>query len=495
MKIHRIPLSFLGAALVVLTAIWIAVTTTEVRAAEDGVFPHERSDLPKKKNATAGKYLYVGTAPRFAPEDLELVTSKVGLTLRVSGRVTQELRDTYALFLYKRFRRIADAFLSESSMSFVPYKSLATLEATAKRGSTKLWLKIAAPYATHVLEGRGVSIERHEAGKDAQKREVLTALLRYYLNNADLTLESLPLLDLYFQNADYVRQLSHELFAAHLGPRFTAGASAHAKTGKTYIGTLHYVYPIAATTEGPFDQPREGVREFGLSGNIESRIWSEKWDDEFGGLPFLLVEWSGVAFHGPITNFAPLDLWYLRRDYVSHGCHRMDSSDILELRALMPAELSRLQALKKPIRHVTLSWPDVIDLDQDGKLEALDVQYYDLPTWLPEPKKGADLDAIAGKSLGDAAQASWRKKHYLRFNKHANAQGSPVYDPLTGLYSGLPRYEVEKGKLLRKGVHDPVQVLALPYQPSRILQYNDGRPMPQGFDNRSGKYSPDYFIQ
>lgn len=486
-RLHRIPLSLVSAALAVLAALWLAVATTESQAAEEGIFPHERSDLPKKKNATAGRYLYLGTAPRFEPEDLELVSSKIGLTLRVTARVPTELRDQYALLLLDRYKKIANAFLGNENLRFVPYQDLAKLESRAKSAGVRLWLKIAAPHAGHVLQGQGVALD--------EKRDVLTALIRYYFQDPTLTPDSLAQLESSLQDPLVLHALSRRLFEAHLGPRFAAEESVHPKSGKAYIGYLHYVYPIAATVEGPFDQPGEGVREFGLSGNIESRIWSEKWEDEFGGFPFLLVEWSGVAFHGPITNYAPLDIWYLRRDYVSHGCHRMDASDLLELRAILPANLSQLQTLRRPIRHVTLNWPDVADLDRDGRLEVVDVAYYDLPTWVPEPRKGADLDAIAQKYLGEAAAASWRKKHYLKYNRHANAQGTPVYDPLTGLYTGLPRYEIEKGRLVRRGTHEPLSVTTVRHQPNRILQYRDGRAMPKGFENRSGKYAPPYFAE
>ncbi|MBS1958173.1 MAG: hypothetical protein JST80_01750 [Bdellovibrionales bacterium] len=464
----------------------------------DGVFPHKRTDLPKKKNATAGKYLYVGIAPRFAAEDLDMVSSKIGLTLRVTGRVTQEFKDHYALELYRRFKKIADAFQSDPALGFYPLQGMEQLQKRTKLGSVKLWLKVTAPYLKHVLENQGVEINGIDdtgaaiAAAD-YNRDVLTALLRFYLQNQTLTLESIPTLDTYFQNEDYVRRLSADLWNVHLAKRYTAEASIGAK-GKAYVGFLTYVYPIAATTEGPFDQPREGVRDFGLEGNVESRIWSEKWKDEFGGMPFLLIEWSGVAYHGPITNYNPLDIWYLRRDYVSHGCHRMDSSDIMELRSIMPADLSLLQKKKRPIRHVTINWPDVTDWNRDGKLEVMDVDYYEIPTWFPEPKKGTDLDVLSKKYMGEVAQTAWRKKHYVRFNKNKDA-ATAVYDPVTGLYSGIPKYVVTGKKLTRDGVYDPVPVQVFTVEPSRIIQYFDGRPMPKTFDNFSGKYAPPFFVR
>lgn len=50
----------------------------------------------------------------------------------------------------------------------------------------------------------------------------------------------------------------------------------------------------------------------------------------FAGLPFL--SWSGnYAIHGPIDNFRAANGGTLRRGYVSHGCIRMPSADVLEL--------------------------------------------------------------------------------------------------------------------------------------------------------------------
>lgn len=68
--------------------------------------------------------------------------------------------------------------------------------------------------------------------------------------------------------------------------------------------------------------------------------------DYFGGFPFLRLDIpnsSGAhtyAFHGPITYTCPgggsgcglLDRqWFLRHDYVSHGCVRMEAEDIVEM--------------------------------------------------------------------------------------------------------------------------------------------------------------------
>lgn len=50
----------------------------------------------------------------------------------------------------------------------------------------------------------------------------------------------------------------------------------------------------------------------------------------FAGLPFL--SWHGnYAIHGPIDKYTAANGGNLRRGYVSHGCIRMESADVLEL--------------------------------------------------------------------------------------------------------------------------------------------------------------------
>lgn len=68
--------------------------------------------------------------------------------------------------------------------------------------------------------------------------------------------------------------------------------------------------------------------------------------DYFGGFPFLRLTIPNsqgahtYGFHGPISYTCPgggsaCDLedrqWFLRRDFVSHGCMRMESDDIVEM--------------------------------------------------------------------------------------------------------------------------------------------------------------------
>ena len=473
-------------------AIFIAGQSIIVLAGELGIFPHQRTNSPYKANATVGKYLYVGTAPRFEADELFMVSSKVGLTLRVTASVSDSLRNRYAQILFERFYKIYQAFSIDSKKDFIPLQTYKKLESRAKDSSTRLWLKIAEPYSKHVLENHGVDFNEVNASSviSSNKEKVLTALLRYYFNNDALELSSVESLKSSLSDSSFLINLSQQLFDFHLGKIFTRKEHQNTAKTKSFIGTLTYVYPIAATAEGPFDQPSEGVRDFGLSGNIESRIWSEKWDDQFGGFPFLLVEWSGVAFHGPITNFEPLDIWFLRRGFVSHGCHRMDSSDILELRELTPKDLSNLESERKPITHVTLTWPDVTDWNNDGQDEVVDVNYYEIPTWVPVVKKGESMDVLAAAWMGEKAKKSWRKEHYTAYNYSIDAEKKPFYDPATEKYTSLPNYQVVGKKLIRNGYHAELPIYTFQASPNRILQFEDGQGLPKSFDDNQNNFGP-----
>ncbi len=96
----------------------------------------------------------------------------------------------------------------------------------------------------------------------------------------------------------------------------------------SYGESLSY-YPIIATKRNDFAL-RSGS-------NVACKIW---WTDPetgekkpvFAGLPFLSF-YGSYAMHGPIDNFTAPNGGHLTRGYVSHGCVRMESADILEIHA------------------------------------------------------------------------------------------------------------------------------------------------------------------
>lgn len=444
-----------------------------------GPITHERSDTPKKKNAHIGRYLYVGTAPKFASNELELTVSKMSLTLRAQGYMTQAKIDDYANQLYRRWQQI-ESTLQDPNFNLHPLMKLSSI---ATKDSSIAWSKIADQYTGHVLDNRGVEVygakrnvkSLEEAGiEDQYRRDISTAILRYFFNNNALTVESVKT-DNRVRDGLLSAANARNLFKAHHGSRFI---SSTAKDG--FVGYLTFVYPIAATVEGPFDQPAEGVRSLMSYGTIESRWWSDKWDDEFGGLPFILINSAGVAFHGPITNFAPLDAWFLRRGYVSHGCHRMDTSDVIELRNLLPRNMKDLGKVKLTI----LNNFDVTDWNADGKLEVVDVKYYTIPSAIAIPK---------GKTIDDAIKpylVETQMKTYFQNNQYAKK----YYKVATDTIDGAPKYQVVGSKLSISGAHGSLPLVRFDYQPNRVLQYKELSTQMYPYDDNQGKYPPTYFL-
>ncbi len=81
------------------------------------------------------------------------------------------------------------------------------------------------------------------------------------------------------------------------------------------------------------------------------RIW---WTDPdsgerspvFAGLPFIRLTGApttGYGLHGPIDNYDSVNGGALRRGYVSHGCIRMEATDIVEVYAL-------ISGIKTPVK-------------------------------------------------------------------------------------------------------------------------------------------------
>ncbi|WP_408096877.1 L,D-transpeptidase family protein [Peredibacter sp. HCB2-198] len=444
-----------------------------------GPIPHERTDTPKLKNTTTGRFLYLGDVPKFEGNELEITISKINLTARVTAHVNQGRINTYANQLFMRWKAINDAS-SDPIFSLHPLVKISKL-AEDKPKNTQAWAKIAEQYSSHILDNHGdIYLEkRNEINYISnQQEDEYAALISEahfkYLFDTNERPE-----DVINDNAKLEQLLSEQnserLFKKHMGHLFTTSSD---RPG--YLGYITLVYPIAATVEGPFDQPKEMTTDLKTAESIESRWWSNKWQDEFGGFPFLLIEWSGVAFHGPITNYSPLDVWYLRRGYVSHGCHRMDSSDILELRALMPADLKK--AANK-IKVTVLDYFDVVDWNRDGTLEAIDVKYYNIPGSIAVPKGKTIDEAIAPYLVEN------QKSKFINSNKYAEKFYTAAIDKL----KNIPKYEIVGKKLTRNGTHSEVGLYRFDYRPNRIIQYTEIGHKLMGFDDTFGKYPPKYF--
>jgi len=447
-------------------------------------FAHQRTDTSKRKNATVGRYLYLGNAPRFAPENIELYVSKMGLTLRVKAFVPESMPSEYLGMLLVRWKKIHDAFQSPT-MSFEAMKSAAELTSNARAVGEKAWIQIATQYMSNTLDDQGMDVFAKSLTREDYRDVILTATLRGYLNEPTATIESgLALHTQVGADPARFRSRSEQLFNQNLGDIYTR---VRGTIGT--IGYLTFVYPIAATEKGPFDQPREGIRRIGYDGSVEARWWSDKWQDEFGGFPFLLLNEAGVAFHGPITNQTSSDVWFLRRGFVSHGCHRMDASDIIELRNILPEEFMSLVNRRKGIKTVVTNWPDVTDWNLDGRMEALDVGYYDIPMAV-YPARRQTAEQAAAPWMLPSAQTTWWKSHYVRYDKKLPSNNR--FDLSTGMFYGIPKYNSSGENLLKEGTIDaPIHTFTP--RKGAIIQYRESGVRLYGHDDGGGRFPPSYF--
>ncbi|MBC7387248.1 MAG: hypothetical protein H7301_13935 [Cryobacterium sp.] len=436
--------------------------------------------------ATAGRYLYTGNVPKFPREALEMVVSKTALTLRVKAWVSEAQMAGYRFQSLYRWKKIYDKFQS-ASLSFVKLKDPEVVLTATKDAGIKNWLKVAMQYMSDGFADTGIKIYDHMSDTPADyKRTVLTAMLRLALGSDTLEIEDGLALYQTLSTSLEARiadsEISRDLFIKNLGGNLT---NTNEKDG--YVSFLTFVYPIAGSTKGAFDQPGEGVLKFGSGGTfMESRKWSDFWDAEFGGLPFMEVV-NGVGFHGPITNKNGIDAWYLRRGYVSHGCFRMDASDVMELREILP---ERKAMLGKGVPISILSWPDVTDVKGDGTLEAMDVAYYDIPTSVT--KKG-----VASYKIETAQKNYWRT-HFTYLNgllKNSATKERNSFDLETGTFKNIPKYEIIGKKLVKTGFHPLVKLHTFPARGSNVIQYRDAKVIYHDgdYEDNAGQNSMTYF--
>ena len=120
-----------------------------------------------------GSYVYLGDVPRFDPQTLEMVASKMGHTLRVKAWVTQALKDSYEQTLILRWKERYDAF-EKSTVHLYPLKNLQTLANQTQDSNTKKFYQTAAYYSTHYLDNSAINIYDQTASEDTYRDNLLT---------------------------------------------------------------------------------------------------------------------------------------------------------------------------------------------------------------------------------------------------------------------------------------------------------------------------------
>ena len=139
---------------------------------------------------------------------------------------------------------------------------------------------------------------------------------------------------------------------------------------------------------------------------------------------------------------------------------RMDASDLMELRALMPRNMTQLQKLGQTIPYWIFEWPDVTDLNNDGKREVVDVAYYSLPV------NGSGITKVENWAPSVYNKIYWNK-FFTPYNKRLKSKNTftiktlEEIDPVTGVkkktnigtFTGLPKYDVVNGVLKSVGYY------------------------------------------
>lgn len=148
------------------------------------------------------------------------------------------------------------------------------------------------------------------------------------------------------------------------------------------------VYPIATGAQASYNSrpglyPFQDARPYRPDSIVENEFGKNL--VPWGGFPFLNYN-SGVALHGPITSIASksnqsLEVFYLRRGRVSHGCNRMLGEHVTELTHALGVSMRKIyepgKAYRAPQGGVTI----LADFDSvDGKV--IDVDY---PTDTTDP--------------------------------------------------------------------------------------------------------------
>jgi hypothetical protein len=188
------------------------------------------------------------------------------------------------------------------------------------------------------------------------------------------------------------------------------GGQYRASAGVIPAVEFSAIYP-AGTLDGTTTYKGERIPDFGATGiwplmrreNGKGRLGMVDYlstNPGYGFIPLLAYQYAGGisynAFHNAgvraqldSTPFLPAtwrkvvserdgkpmqNLWMVARGPTSHGCTRLPSGHMSELRQVVPSESDVLTKMKT---HRNLpQCHDVFDLDGDGRAEAMGVQYY-----------------------------------------------------------------------------------------------------------------------
>lgn len=161
-------------------------------------------------------------------------------------------------------------------------------------------------------------------------------------------------------------------------------------------------------------------------------------------------------------------------------CHRMDTSDLIELRNILPRDIKDLGK----VRLTILNNFDVTDWDNDGKEEVVDVKYYNIPSSVAIPQ---------GKTIDEAIKPFLVKNQMKTYFQNNNFAKN-FYDAATDTIQDAPKYKLNGNILSQEGRHGRLSIKRFDYQASRVLQYKELGIQMYPYDDNQGKFPPTYFL-
>lgn len=156
------------------------------------------------------------------------------------------------------------------------------------------------------------------------------------------------------------------------------------------------IYPTGSVQNKISDEFGNSINDFATPGLWQFLNYSGREVDNirtepyYGFVPKMDYEGIGNGFHNPAVRFSEWDLnksikaafgmpdryntlWTVKRGGVSHGCLRLPSGHVWEMRQIFPVENSRMTQISffgNSARDF-----DVYDIDGDGKMEVMGVEY------------------------------------------------------------------------------------------------------------------------
>jgi len=292
-------------------------------------------------NKDAG-WAYIGFVPRTSrPENMKIIVSKRGFTLRAHAKFSQEEISHYAKYIVQKAKEMEEIRTGVTSVPWGKSNIKATFNMYEKAAYLKFLNEVKTNFALV---------------PDGDFAENLEVLKKYFPDNVFYDEEN-------------------EIVNLHLVYAITTG----------YASTKNEEWLRVAPQKGAYNIQNLEERRTYYSIEPTTHI--------FAGFPAFWFS-GNIGIHGPIRYTTNTNLmsgkhstistegkpvskrWQLVRRPDSHNCFRMENH--MEIRHIMPAysTSSMAQPELSKIKINIIDDYDKVDLDQDGVLETIGVKYY-----------------------------------------------------------------------------------------------------------------------